>query len=42
VSSALKEIASIGNLWLARPDQIADWARNSLKIGEAALARSTA
>ena len=39
VSATLKEIASIGNLWMARPDQIADWARTSLKSGEAALAR---
>jgi peptidoglycan/xylan/chitin deacetylase (PgdA/CDA1 family) len=39
VSAALKEIVSIGNLWLARPDQIADWARTSLKTGEVVPAR---
>jgi len=39
VSAVLKEIVVFGNLWLARPDQIAAWARTSLKTGEVALAR---
>jgi peptidoglycan/xylan/chitin deacetylase (PgdA/CDA1 family) len=36
VSAALKEIVSIPNLWLARPDEIADWSRNWLRSAETA------